>query len=329
MSRRTLAAGAIAGASVLALAGCVAEVPAPVTSAPPLEQSGALLEPQSDRIVEQTMAELAAADEALDTAGLTDRVGGDIVTIRAAEYTLAKADDGPAPAALPEQMQAVYVSAADTWPRTMVTVTEQAGEDSTPVVLLWVQDSVDVDYQLREYAHMVPGATLPAMPSPATGAAQLALDAADVDPTPQAAIDAYIELLRAGPDSDLEATFAPDSYRERLFAARDTLSEAASEADGEYVETIQPDAAGSYAMATADGGALVFAPLAIESSFTVEDATVSIDAADEPLLDGELDDTVKHTYRDFIVIYVPGPNEGEDAIPAVVAAEHNLIKVTD
>ncbi|GIG55293.1 hypothetical protein [Demequina activiva] len=328
MTTRVPQLAAVASLAALALAGCVSDVPAPVTSAPPLEASGALLDEQSARIIDQTMAELAAADSAEDTEALTDRVGGDVVTLRGVEYTLAAEEDGPAPTVLPAEMQAVYVSAAEEWPRTMATVSEQPSEDETPVVMLWVQEDVDTDYQLRHWAHMIPGATLPAMPGATTGAAQLALDADAVSPAPQEAIEAYAELLRAGPDSDLDATFAPDTYRERLFAARDTLTEAANEADGEYVETIQPDLEASYAMATADGGALVFAPLTISSTFTVEDATVSIDEADEPLLEGELDDTVKHRYLDYLVIYVPGSGE-TDALPAVVAAEHTLIKVSD
>jgi len=329
MRSRIVTVWAVTGLGALALAGCVADVPPPVTSAPELEATGALLEPQSDRIVDLTMAELSAADRARSTDGLTDRVGGDAVTIRGVQYTLAKADDGPSPVALPSQMQAVYVSAAETWPRTMVTVSEQADDDSTPVVMLWVQEDIATDYQMRNWAHMIPGATLPAMPGPSTGAPQLEMDSDAVSPSPQEAVESYIELLRAGDGSDLDETFAPDSYRERLFTARSTLTDAANEADGEYVETVQPSIADSFAMATADGGALVFAPLTIDSSFTVEDATVSIDEADQPLLDGELDDTVTHSYLDFIVIHIPGADAEDGALPGVVAAEHNLIRVSD
>ncbi|MFV0632500.1 hypothetical protein [Demequina sp.] len=327
MSTRIVRTMAVASLGALALAGCVAEVPAPVTSAPPMAASGALLDTQSTRIVDETMAELAAADAAKDTSLLTDRVGGGVITVRGAEYTLAKAEDGPAPTVLPSTMQAVYVSAAEDWPRTMVTVSEQPSEDETPVVMLWVQEDIDTDYQFREWGHMIPGATLPAMPGPSTGAAQLALDDTSVGTSPQQAVEQYMDLLRTGSGSDLNEAFAADTYRERLFAARKTHSDAAKEAGGEYVEKIQPALDKTYAMATADGGALVFVPLRITSSFTVEDATVSIADEDKPLLSGELDDTVTHTYRDFIVIHLPA--EGTDALPAVVAAEHNLIKVSD
>ncbi|WP_084129126.1 hypothetical protein [Demequina sp. NBRC 110055] len=323
---RIVKATGLAAASALVLTGCVAEVPAPVTSAPPLAEAATLLDAQSSRVIADTMDELAKADEEKDADLLTDRVGGDAVTIREAQYTRAD-DDDETPVALPSDQQAVYVSAADTWPRTLATVSEQASEDETPVMYLWVQESIDDDYQLRGWAHMIPGATVPAMPGSTTGAEQLTLEDDALDPTADAVLTDYLTLLREGADSDLDENFGEDSYRAQLFAARDTLTEAAEEQDGEYVDTIQTVTDDTYVMGTADGGALVFAPLEITSSFTVEDATVSISEADEPLLDGELDDTVTHHYLDMIVLAIPGPDA--EGLPTVVAADHNLIQVSD
>lgn len=324
---RLMITGAMAAAGAVVLTGCVAEVPAPVTSAPPMTEAAALLEPQSTQIIDDTLAELAAADRAGDADLLVDRVGGDAKILREIEYALADAEDGPDPTEIPSEMQAVYVSGADTWPRTLVSVTEQASEDVTPVVLLWVQDSIDAVYQLRGWAHMIPGATLPAMPGTSSGAAQLEMSTDTLDPSPEQVLTNYVKLLREGEGSDFEESFAADSYRERLFAARETLTEAAEDSDGEYTETIETDVEGSFVMGTADGGALVFSPITLTSSFTVEDATVSIPDEDEPLLDGELDDTVTHEYLDMVALYIPGPDV--DALPAVVAAEHTLINVSD
>lgn len=319
--------GAIGAAGAMALVtGCVADVPAPVTQPPELELAASLLEPQAARVVEDTMAELAAADSERDSDLFGVRIGGDAATVRRAEYRRAEGD-GPDPTVLPSTMQALYVSGAEGWPRTLVGVTEQASEDATPVVMFWVQESIESPYQLRGWAHMIPGATLPAMPGPSTGADQVELTDGALDPTAQEQLENYLELLREGSSSDHDEAFAEDNYRERLFAARSTLSEAASDANGEYVDTVQSDIDNTFAMATADGGALVFAPVRIASSFSVERATVSIPEADEPLLDGEIDDQVTHHYRDFIVMYIPGPDV--DELPAVVAADHNLVRVSD
>ena len=326
MNRLTLwISGATVGA--LALTGCVADVPAPVTSAPPMTEAAALLEEQSAAVIDQTMEELAAADAARDTDLLTDRVGGNFKTLRGIEYMLAEEDDGPGLTKIPTERQAVYVSGAHTWPRTLVAVTEQADEDSTPVVLMWVQESVEDEYQLRNWAHMIPGATLPAMPGTLTGAEQFQITTDVLDPAPEQVLNDYATLLEEGEDSDLNEAFGEDSYRERLFTARETLTEAAKDADGEYEDTIEVDFDAAYSMGTADGGVLVFAPLQASSTFTVEDAKVSIPDEDEPLLEGDLEDTVTHEHLDFIVMYIPGPDE--EGLPTVVAAEHTLIKVLD
>src|SRR5690554_639879 len=117
MNRLTLWAGG-AAVGALALSGCVADVPAPVTSAPPMAEAAALLEKQSAAVIDQTMEELAAADAARDTDLLAERVGGDFKTLRGIEYVLAEEEDGPELTEIPSERQAVYVSGATTWPRT-------------------------------------------------------------------------------------------------------------------------------------------------------------------------------------------------------------------
>ena len=316
---------AIAAASILALSACTPEVPS-VPAAPSPSEAAAVVTSQAERIIPETFTELAAADDAEDAALLTNRVGGDAKAVRTAQYKQASAKDGPKPTVLPADMQAVYVSAADTWPRMLVGVSEQPADDVTPIVMLWIQDTVDSDYQLRSWAHMIPGATLPAMAGPATGAEQLALEDASMDPSPGTVLSNYITLLQNGAKSSYNDDFAPDTYRERIFTARTVLTKAAKKAKGTYKDTIETVEDQTYVLQTADGGALIFAPVHIASKFTVKNAKVSIPAVDQPLLTGKLKNKVTHTYRDQIVLYIPGPAVGSN--PGVVAAEHNLVKVS-
>ena len=323
--RRTFAIAAAAAVAV-GISACTPPVPE-VSAAPSPSEAAAVVDSQVERILPETFDELAAADAAKDASLLTNRVGGDAKTIRQAEYLQEKADAKVVPDVLPTDQQAVYVSAADTWPRVLVSVTEQPAEDLTPVVMLWIQDAVDVDYQLRGWAHMIPGATLPAMPGPATGAAQLSLDDANMSPTPGAVVTNYATLLQQGTDSEFNDDFAPDTYRDQLFAARKVLTAAAKKAKGSYKDEVSLDDSGAYVLQTADGGALVFSPLTIKSTFKVKGAKVSVPAADKALLTGgKLTTQVVHTHRDFIVLYIPGPAVGSN--PGVVAAEHNLVKVS-
>ncbi|WP_061961803.1 hypothetical protein [Demequina flava] len=319
-------AGVTGASALLLLTGCVAEVPAPVTENPELPLKAAVLEPQSDRIAEETHAELEAADSEDDAELLTDRVGGPAVTIRDAQYTLEDDGDGPSPDDLPQATQAVYTVGAEGWPRTMAAVTEPAGEDSTPVVMMWVQESIDDDYQLRQWSHMIPGAAIPAMNGTTEGAQQLTVSAEGLQMTPEEAIDNYLELLREGTDSEFEETFAPDSYRDQLFAARETLTDAASEADGEYEDSIEGDLDNTFVMSTAEGGALVFTPLTVESSFSVDDGIVEISDAQQSLVDGDIEEVAVYDYLDTLVMYIPAA-DSEDQ-PAVVAADHNLISIS-
>jgi len=323
MRRITLVSAAVIAAT-LSLSACAAQPPT-VGATPSPAAKAALLDTQAKSIIDDTFTVLAAADGSQDPSLLDARFAGDAVAVRAAEYAVAKAvADAPA-SDLPSKVQGVYVSNADTWPRVLAAVSEPPADDLTPVVYLWVQDSIQVPYTLRAWAHMIPGATLPAMAGSVDGASQLPLGETGVDPSPRAALENYVEFLRQGADSKLAADFAPDSYSKQLFTARTALAEAAASAGGAYVDTIQPDLANTYVLSTADGGALVFAPLQVSSSFSVSGATLKVSDRDAPLVLGSIVDKATYSYRDLVVLSVPAP--GPNSIPSVAAAEHHLVSV--
>ncbi|MCB2413991.1 hypothetical protein LGT39_14160 [Demequina sp. TTPB684] len=319
--RRTVIA---MSAAALLLAGCAAAPPV-ATATPELEAQAALIESQAESIIESTFAELSAADAARDPELFTSRLAGDAAQVRSAEYLVAAQVAESPISELPSDMQGIYVSRSDSWPRMFAAVSEPPSDELTPVVYLWVQDAVQEPYRLVAWAHMIPGAVLPAMPGAVNGAEPLALGEDGVEPSPRKALEDYVEYLRQGPEGELAAAFGADSYAEQLFGARSALTTAAQGAGGAYVDTIQPDFAGTYALATSDGGALVFAPLQISSSFSVSDATLQLSARDLPLLEGSATDKVTYSYRDFVVLSVPPP--GGEELPTVVAAEHHLVSI--
>ena len=314
----------VAAVCAIALAGCAAEPPV-VGSTPSVEASSALLDEQASAIIADTFATIAKADRAGDATLLAPRVEGDAVTVRGAEYAVAKAVADAPVSVLTSETLGVYVSNSTTWPRVLAAVSEAPADNVTPVVYLWLQDSVSEPYTLRAWAHMIPGAVLPSMAGTVDGATQLPLGDKGVEPSPRAALEQYVEYLRQGASSELAANYAPDSYAEQLFAARDALSQAASAAGGAYIDTVQPDLAATFVLSTADGGALVFAPLTVTSSFGVTGATLKVSDRDAPLLSAPLTTKATYTYRDFVVLSVPAP--GLDQLPSVVAAEHHLVSV--
>ncbi len=315
--------GFVASASLalVALAGCEIPLPDPSVTPSPVEP-GALLGDQSSAIISDTLAEIAAADAASKTEPATLRLGGDAAAVRTAQYVV-HAAGGAAPDVLPAATLAVYGSEAADWPRVMIAVTEPPDETLTPLVLQWVQDDARSAYQLREWAHMLPGAIIPAMPNQAVGFTQIPLDAEGFSQTPQEAIDAYVSVLTEGEPT--EATFAPDAYRERMFAARAALKAAAAARAGTYEDKIAARPEEAFALLTAEGSVLVLIPLTVTSVFTVPGAQLSLPAFDKALLEGTLADRVVHHYRDFIVLSVP---KDASLLPSVVAADHHLVDVT-
>lgn len=325
MSRRHAPAASMVVLVAALAAACAAPPPEPTVTPEPAG-TGVLGAEQAQRIVTDTFAAVEEGDAALDSSLLEPRLGAEAITARQAEYTIAGAVAEATPDELPAGTQALYVSGSAGWPRVMAAVSEVPEDGLTPIVYLWVQDSVHEPYTLRGWAHMLPGAAFPAMPGFVSGAAQVPLTEDGVEPSPRQALEDYLEYLRGGADSELASSFAPDAYADQLFAARSALSSAAAEADGNYVDTIQPDIARTFTLSTADGGVMVFAPVQIASSLSVQDASLRLSELDQALLDGSVDDRVTHHYDDLVVLYVPGP--GSDALPTVVAAEHRLVDVT-
>jgi len=314
---------AAAALAALSLAACMPPVPS-TPDAPTLDAPGAVVPAQSDRIVSETMRELAAADEAKDPSLLGERVSGSAATTRATEYIVA-ANGGAAPEVISETMLATYTTGSATWPRVMATVAEAADAAHTPVVLEWVQDDVQSEYQLRWWAHMVPGGVLPAMPGQSTGADQLSLDTPGFTLTPEQAIEDYVALLNAGASSELEEAFAPDPYRQRMFEARTALAASAAPRSGTYGDTVTARIDEAFVLADAEGGALVFLPLDVVSDFNVPGAQLSLPASDKALLQETLKARVVHRYEDLVVLRIGAAGSG--LLPTVVAADHNLVSV--
>jgi hypothetical protein len=227
---------------------------------------------------------------------------------------------------IPGEIQEFYTTNSDDWPRVMVAVTVKPDATHTQVVLTWIQESPQAPYELRAWAHMLPGAVLPASPSQSIGATQLLLDTPGYVMSPEEAIDGYIALLNGGATSEFESTFAPDLYRQRMFEVRLAYSATASQWGGTYSDTVTARAGDSFALADAEGGALVFLQLEVVSDFSVAGgAEISLSASDSALLTGSLSSRVVYRYEDLIVIRIGA--EGVDVLPSVVAADHHLVGV--
>ena len=320
----------LAASATIALSACGPEEP-PVPEintdiSVVFKDTGALLQPQVDEVSNDTFAALEKASDDLKI-GDNIRVGGDwAMKVLTAEYAQSEAKVENAIFTIPSELQVAYVTSDDTFPRIMIGVSTPE-EGKTPWMGLWVQDDINTPYQLRNWADMIPGAELPEMSALAVGAPQV-----DNDDTvtgaysPSVAVEKYVELLNGSSDKEVQALFEDDTYRDQLKDSAAALTKAVKEADGTYKETFTADTEHIYALQSHNGGYLVTVPISMTSTMTVKDATLKASGKNATsLLDGKLDDTVKYTYEDLLIFYVPDL-ESEDLI-SLVAVSHNLVSV--
>ena len=99
LMKRAILAG-VAAIAVLTLSACTPPIPE-LPPAPSPSEAAAVVDSQAQRILPETFTELAAADAAKDASLLTNRVGGDAKKVRAAEYKQQKADKKLVPDVIP------------------------------------------------------------------------------------------------------------------------------------------------------------------------------------------------------------------------------------
>jgi len=184
------------------------------------------------------------------------------------------------------------------------------------------------------WARLLPGTKMPATAVPSVGSAPVAADAQGLVATPTEVVAHYTDVLTNGDKSQFAATFAaPDTFRQRIESARAAqVSNAAIVSGGTFSETYTPLPGQTFALATADGGALVVASMATASSLTSKGATITVTADMAAVSNGtlatgaQLHNGQQATYSDVVAFYVPPA--GAKGPVQVLGAEHIRTSVT-
>jgi len=216
---------------------------------------------QAERIVARVAETASAADAALDATAAATRFSGPALEQRDANYQL-RAKDGAAagPVAIPAgSVTLTLPQQADTWPRTLFTVVQDADATKAPVALTLVQQTARDPYRVEYLQSLEAQATLPTVAPASLGAARLAPDVKLLTLRPDQLAEAYGDILRNGDES----TYAPqfqadgDTLREKIGKAYKDAKRAAlpTTASIDYAST--PDGAEAVAFATNDAGAIV------------------------------------------------------------------------
>ncbi|WP_245827955.1 hypothetical protein [Sinomonas mesophila] len=321
---RGLRAAAAGTAIVAGLAGLGAAVPAAnaATSPAPAASEKVLIDEQLTRILEQTGNAVQAGDDAKDAAKLAPRVDGTALLTRTQNYKV-RAAVASAPALSPVRASDLLTSVVTTrreWPRTVVAVTQGEG-NTTPQLLTLRQASARENYKLIEAAPLLPGATFPS--TSRAGVEQLPLDdKAGLVNTPGEAIAGLADRLTS-PDSSWKDRIPENAYIADTQGYQADIVASSPNGDFAFSHSLVGDEA--VAFRTADGGAIVLAPLdfTVEGTPKAEGDKVTL-ADDAAALAGGKEATSKMvlTFRETVMLYVP--KEGASQNVTLIGATRNL-----
>ncbi len=324
------------------LAACTPPLPEPVPDADPAVVQPALGDVQVERVLsdldavvtEADSAALAAADAedvpaAVTSAAdlLTPRVSGPAARMRQAQYLLSTESGQDAITAIPSGAQTVVDPATDTWPRTLMVVTDPPQDVRAPLLLTLVQQDPRSQYQLVAWERLFGGVELPATMQPSIGSAQVPNDGGSAQLTPNEVLTQYADVLSKHGSSQYADVFASDPLRTRTAEQRTAWVQAVDE--GSVTETFQVTDDGPWALETAapEGGALVVGSITGVTTLTLSDATLTFGGPTSVLLGKEtVAKNLAITWLITVAFAVP-PATSTDPI-TVVGAELTPVAVT-
>jgi len=222
----------------------------------------ALTENQFDRVLEQTRAVTAAADEARDLEQVSTRVGGAVLDARTTNYEVRglNGDVEPLPGIPDGDVQLILPQQTEVWPRTVMAVVAWQDEARAQSALVFEQADARADYRLVYQTTLASGVQLPAVASPTIGAASLPGDTPLLQRRPTEITDAYADLLLRGDASEFAAWFREDGDTLRADlgrAAKDELIQRPEFALSVLEWGAAGDAPAPLMLVTNEGGALL------------------------------------------------------------------------
>ncbi|GAB3284020.1 hypothetical protein GCM10027449_27650 [Sinomonas notoginsengisoli] len=310
---------AVLGSGVGALPAQATSTPTPSASEP--AKARVVTEDQLSRILDQTANAVQGGDDAKDAGKLAARVDGSALLARTQNYKV-RAAVANAPAIAPVRASKLLTSVVTTqrsWPRTVVAVTQGEG-NSTPQLVTLRQASARDNYKLIEAAPLLPGATFPGTPK--SGADQISLDdKAGLAVSPKDAIGGVADRLSTG-GSAWKDKIPDNAYIKDTFGYQTDISKAENATFTFKHSPVGDEAA---AFRTADGGAIVIAPLdfVVEGTPKAEGDKVTLQDDAAALAGGkEASKKMALTFRESVMLYVS--KDGAAQPVNLIGATRNL-----
>lgn len=249
------------------LSGCsvfpnfVAE-PLPIVKASP--RGVAVTAEQFDRILGEVVATLEAADEQSAEDIAATRLDGAALRFRVAQYKArAQSKDLAELFAIPAgKVRLLLPQKTTLWPRSVFAVIDDASNKDAPsVAVVMTQASPRENYKVSYTIALEPGAKIPSVSSPESGAAVLYGETELLSVSPLQAVEHYGDLLNFGNKSEFADDFDSDSLQTQIGAASKAkrVKELGQIATFTWKDSITDDV--PLVFATAESGALMMVTL--------------------------------------------------------------------
>ena len=313
-SRNSMLAAPSAIIVLSLLSGCAPAAvvePSPSPSASAIDAPPAVVsEAQLSRILNSVATDAAAADEASDKKLLATRFTGPALALRTTHYLLRSRSTSitALPAIVSKPITFSLPAASLVWPRSLMVVTDEAGDEALPQMLVLQQASPRSNYKLFYNVRLMPGAKIPEVSSPDVGAIPVEPDSLFLKLSPKDIPVAYGDLINKGQSSLSAGLFdvSVDEFYKQVSSSQKTQAETLT--TGKIVFTHALGNATVISLSTAEGGALV--AVYMTDTYTIRPVRAGSAVAvsgQEKLLLGSSGSSrgVRSVYGDMLLFYVP------------------------
>ena len=313
-SRNSMLAAPSAIIVLSLLSGCAPAAvvePSPSPSASAIDAPPAVVsEAQLSRILNSVATDASAADESSDKKLLATRFAGPALALRTTHYLLRSRSSSitALPAIVSKPITFSLPAASLVWPRSLMVVTDEAGDEALPQMLVLQQASPRSNYKLFYNVRLMPGAKIPEVSSPDVGAIPVEPDSLFLKLSPKDIPVAYGDLINKGQSSLSAGLFdvSVDEFYKQVSSSQKTQAQTLT--TGKIVFTHALGNATVISLSTAEGGALV--AVYMTDTYTIRPvragSAVAV-AGQEKLLLGSSGSSrgVRSVYGDMLLFYVP------------------------
>ncbi|PRB19283.1 glycosyl transferase [Microbacterium sp. MYb62] len=348
--RRLLALPAL-GLTALLAAGCSADSwpqfgdatpspsPSPTVIAPENQKPPAVTDAQAKRILQTLSETVVEADAALDLDLASTRLEGPALAARTTEYALrSKITDTPVPPAIPtDDVEVVLPEATDQWPRTVLLLSKNTGDETVPPVLLTMtQADPWSNYKVTNMAEMSADAAFPEVAAPWLGTSLVPSDSAFLTLPPADLAATFADVVDEGEKSesydlfdDLALNLAKSITDSRQAVVQGLADKGAAETTAAAFD-MAPTADAPVSMTTLDSGAIVAVALTDTETVTPTSGDVVIRFGDNAQAKALTDATesakgVETTYEFQLFFSVPAKGSTEQI--RLLAVHQDLLSV--